>query len=57
MLNASGLLFESIIDANENNKYQLNQTGRDFLKYGLNKDIEDRDNAPVQMPGQMWHDQ
>ena len=57
MLNASGLLFESIIDANETNKYQLNQTGRDFLKYGLNKDIEDRDNAPVQMPGQMWHDQ
>ena len=57
MLNASGLLFKSIIDANETNKYQLNQTGRDFLKYGLNKDIEDRDNAPVQMPGQMWHDQ
>lgn len=51
MLNAAGLLYESIIDANKTTKYKINKIGRDFLKYGLEVDIEDKGDAPVQIPG------
>ena len=40
-LYTSGILFESIIDTNTIPKYKLNSLGIQFLKYGLEKEVDE----------------
>ncbi len=50
ILLSAGVIYNSVIDANDGDKYKLNYIGKLLLRYGMGKDIDVNAPMPVSMP-------
>lgn len=50
ILLSAGVIYNSIIDANDGDKYKLNYIGKLLLRYGMGKDTDVNAPTPVSMP-------
>ena len=50
VLSSSGVIYNSVIDANGGDKYRLNYMGKLLLRYGIGIDTDVNAPTPVSMP-------